>query len=97
VHVLISFITMFREIAANLKMRLKKVVKAINAKINSITDYFSTPSVSARTQFSGYVIIPTGTVNALNLGLRYRLTSGHAPIFSLFTFFGNRQTSVSGV
>jgi len=96
VHVLISFITMFREIAANLKMRLKKVVKAINAKINSITDYFSTPSVSARTQYSGYVI-PTGTVNALNLGLRYRLTSGHAPIFSLFTFFGNRQTSVSGV
>jgi len=88
---------MFREIAANLKMRLKKVVKAINAKINSITDYFSTPSVSARTQYSGYVIIPTGTVNALNLGLRYRLTSGHAPIFSLFTFFGNRQTSVSGV
>jgi hypothetical protein len=27
----------------------------------------------------------------LNAGKRYRLTSGHAPIFSLHTFFGNRQ------
>jgi hypothetical protein len=83
---------MIREFAVHLKMGVKSVVKAIKVKINSITDYFSTPSVPACHQFSGYVI-PTGTVNALNLGLRYRLTSGHAPIFSLFTFFGNRQTS----
>jgi hypothetical protein len=27
----------------------------------------------------------------LNAGKRYRLTSGHAPVFSLYTFFGNRQ------
>ena len=87
---------MIREIVAHLKMRLKKTVKAIKAKFISVTYHLVTPSVSACLPFSGYVI-PTGAVHALNLGLRYRLTSGHAPIFSLFTFFGNRQTSVSGV
>ncbi len=29
--------------------------------------------------------------NVFNVGKRYRLTSSHAPIFSLFTYFGNRQ------
>jgi len=87
---------MIREIVAHLKMGLKKTVKAIKAKFISVTYHLVTPSVSACLPFSGYVI-PTGTVNALNLGLRYRLTSSHAPIFSLFTFFGNRLTSVSGV
>ena len=28
--------------------------------------------------------------NALDMGKRYRLTSGHAPLFSLYTFFTNR-------
>jgi hypothetical protein len=27
----------------------------------------------------------------LNAGKRYRLTSGHTPVFSLYTFFSNRQ------
>ena len=29
--------------------------------------------------------------NVLDMGKRYRLTSGHAPLFSLFTFFKNSQ------
>ncbi|MFA4826502.1 MAG: hypothetical protein WC593_15235 [Methanoregula sp.] len=87
---------MFREIVAHLKMRLKKTAKAIKAGFVSVTYHRVTPSVSAYLPFSGYVI-PTGAVQALNLGLRYRITSGHAPIFSLFTFFGNRQTPVSGI
>ena len=28
--------------------------------------------------------------NVLDMGKRYRLTSGHAPLFSLYTFFTNR-------
>jgi hypothetical protein len=28
--------------------------------------------------------------NVLDMGKRYRLTSGHAPLFSLFTFFTDR-------
>ncbi len=29
--------------------------------------------------------------NVMDMGKRYRKTSGHSPIFSLFTFFGLRQ------
>ena len=28
--------------------------------------------------------------NVLDMGKRYRITSGHAPLFSLYTFFTNR-------
>ena len=28
--------------------------------------------------------------NVLDMGKRYRLTSGHAPFFSLYTFFNHR-------
>ncbi len=28
--------------------------------------------------------------NVLDMGKRYRLTSGHAPLFSLYTFFNHR-------
>jgi hypothetical protein len=36
------------------------------------------------------LIVASASGNVLDMGKRYRLTSGHAPIFSLFTFFGNR-------
>lgn len=87
---------MIRKITEHLKMRLKKTVKAIKARFISVNYHLVTPSVSAYLPFSGYVV-PTGVVQALNLGLRYRITSSHAPVFSLFTFFGNRQTPVSGI
>ena len=87
---------MIQKLVAHLKMRLKKTAKAIKARFISVTYHLVTPSVSAYLPFSGYVV-PTGAVQALNLGLRYRITSSHAPVFSLFTFFGNRQTPVSGI
>ena len=34
-------------------------------------------------------IIAAADGNVLDMGKRYRLTSGHAPLFSLFTFFKN--------
>jgi hypothetical protein len=34
--------------------------------------------------------IASETGNVFHVGKRYRLTSSHAPIFSLFTYFGNR-------
>jgi hypothetical protein len=82
---------MIRELVKNLEMGFKKMMKAIKAGFVSVTYHLVTPSLSAFLPFSGYVV-PTGVVNALNVGKRYRLTSGHAPIFSLFSFFGNRQT-----
>jgi hypothetical protein len=36
------------------------------------------------------LIVASASGNVLDMGKRYRLTSGHAPLFSLFTFFGNR-------
>jgi hypothetical protein len=36
-------------------------------------------------------IIAASEGNVMDMGKRYRKTSGHSPIFSLFTFFGLRQ------
>jgi hypothetical protein len=36
------------------------------------------------------LIVPDDSENALSIGKRFRLTGDHAPIFSLFTFFGLR-------
>jgi len=87
---------MIRKLVAHLKMRIKKTAKAIKVGFISVTCPLVIPFVSAWLPFFGY-IVPTGIVQALNLGLRYRITSSHAPVFSLFTFFGNRQTPVSGI
>ena len=85
---------MVGEFFLKLIKRAKEMAKALKAKFLALTHKlmpavlvmkFLTPSISSETG------------NALNVGKRYRLTSGHAPIFSLFTFFGNRQTPVSGV
>ncbi|MCX6690093.1 MAG: hypothetical protein NTZ39_10480 [Methanoregula sp.] len=36
-------------------------------------------------------ILAASEGNVMDMGKRYRKTSGHSPIFSLFTFFGLRQ------
>jgi len=36
-------------------------------------------------------ILAASEGNGMDTGKRYRKTSGHSPIFSLFTFFGLRQ------
>ena len=78
---------MVGEFFLKLIKRAKEMAKALKAKFIALTNKlmpavlvnkFLTPSISSETG------------NALNVGKRYRLTSGHAPIFSLFTFFGNR-------
>ena len=78
---------MVGEFFIKLLTRAKEVAKALKAKFNALTNKlmpvvpvkkFLTPSISSETG------------NAMKMGKRYRLTSGHAPIFSLYTFFGNR-------
>jgi hypothetical protein len=87
-----SIITMIRKIVARLKMKLRMAVKAIKAGFISAA-YPQVPlPAAACLPFFGFVV-PTVAENALNARLRYRKTSGHAPIFSLFSFFGDRQTS----
>ena len=79
---------MIRKFIARQRTRLKEIAAACIAKIGAaITKYTPTQKVHASTS---RLIVPTGSGNALKAGKRYRLTSDHAPIFSLYTFFGNR-------
>ncbi len=81
--------TMFKETFARLGTRLNEFVKTIRAKIG-VAICQCMPSLPA---FAGIKenIVVTGSTNALNAGKRYRLTSDHSPVFSLFTFFTNRS------
>jgi hypothetical protein len=79
---------MIREFIARLRTRAKEIAEALVAKIGAaIRKYTSSHSASAGIHT---LIVPTESGNALNAGKRYRVTSGHAPVFSLHTFFGNR-------
>ena len=82
---------MVGEFFIKLITRAKEVAKALKAKFNALTNKLMHTIPVKKSLTPG---ISSETSNALNVGKRYRLTSGHAPIFSLFTFFSNRQTSV---
>ena len=85
---------MVGEFFIKLITRAKEVAKALKAKFIALTNKLM-PAVPVKKFLTPG--ITSGTGNALNMGKRYRLTSGHAPIFSLYTFFRDSQTSVSGV
>jgi hypothetical protein len=80
---------MIKEIIARLKSKATRIVRAVLAKLGAAIREVTTLQ-SAAAGFSR-LIVQRGTANAMHAGKRYRLTSGHAPIFSLFTFFGLRQ------
>ena len=80
---------MFRDTFARLGTGLNEIAKAIRAKIG-IAISQCMPSLPDYAGIKELVVV-TGSTNALNVGKRYRLTSGHAPVFSIFTFFGDRQ------
>ena len=81
--------TMFRDTFARLGTGLNEIAKTIRAKIG-VAIRQCMPSLPAYAGIRENIVV-TGTTNALNAGKRYRLTSDHSPIFSLFTFFGHRQ------
>jgi len=80
---------MFRKSFARLRMRLKVGAETVIAKIGTAIRPCM-PSLSASAGIKELIVV-TGSKNAMNAGKRYRLTSGHAPIFSLFTYFGLRN------
>jgi len=78
---------MIGEFFIKLLSRAKEVAKVLKAKFIALTKKlmpaipvkkFLTPSISSQTR------------NAMKMGKRYRLTSDHSPIFSLYTFFSDR-------
>ena len=78
---------MTREFIARRKTREKEIAGASLTTIRSaMHELLPANPVHAVTQ----QIIVSRMENALNAGKWYRKTSGHAPVFSLYTFFGNR-------
>jgi hypothetical protein len=78
---------MIREIVAQLRKRAMEIADALKSKFLSAT-HWSTPAISSSVKTRTLIVASAG--NGLDMGKRYRKTSGHAPLFSLYTFFGNR-------
>ena len=71
---------MISELIGHLKTWLK-------AKLAAAARVFA-PSAEMVSDAKSVLVAADG--NVLDMGKRYRKTSGHAPLFSLFTFFTNR-------
>jgi hypothetical protein len=78
---------MIKEFFRKLVMRAKEVAKVIRAEFDALTDKLLP---TAPVKIFLVPAIPSETGNAMRMAKRYRLTSDHSPIFSLYTFFGDR-------
>ena len=67
---------------------LVRKIKSLKAKLVAIAQALS-PRKSHLPDRNAMIAAAEG--NVMNTGKRYRKTSGHSPLFSLFTFFGLRQ------
>jgi hypothetical protein len=85
---------MIREFFRKLVTRAKEVARVLKAKCNALTARL-TPAVPVKKFLVPGISSEMG--NAMKMGKRYRLTSDHSPIFSLYTFFGDRQAPLTGV
>jgi len=65
----------------------KQIFAALKQKCVAAIEWF-TSIPSAASDAMSIPVAANG--NVLDMGKRYRKTSGHAPLFSLFTFFTNR-------
>jgi hypothetical protein len=79
---------MIGEFFINLITRAKKAAQALKAKFIALTHRLL-PQIPVK-KFLVPALSPE-TGNAMHMGTRYRLTSDHSPIFSLYTFFPDRQ------
>ena len=78
---------MIQEFFRGLMTRAKEVATALKAKFDALTHDLMPTSPARKFLLPG---ISSETSNAMKSGKRYRLTSDHSPIFSLYTFFGDR-------
>jgi hypothetical protein len=94
---------MIRKLCIQVKTRAMEVLKAIKSLRASYLPASGSAYDAAIACLDRYLIatipirrivtvchIASESGDVFNVGKRYRLTSGHAPIFSLFTYFGNR-------
>ncbi|MCK9579169.1 MAG: hypothetical protein M0Q92_01815 [Methanoregula sp.] len=69
--------------------RLKAAAESVK---NRIVDLFRGPDPVTQTKCQAVLnSLASGTGCSMNTGQWCKQTSSHAPIFSLFTFFGDRQ------
>jgi hypothetical protein len=78
---------MIREFFRKLVLRAKKIAKVLKAKFNALAHKLMSAIPVMKFLIPG---ISSETRDAMKAGKRYRLTSDHSPIFSLYTFFGDR-------
>jgi hypothetical protein len=81
---------MFWDFVANLEMWGHGAVNVIKAKLVAVLHFTLTFACSVRATMVSLLIVSTNLRNALDAEKRYRLTSDHSPVFSLFTFFPDR-------
>jgi hypothetical protein len=79
---------MIRKLAIRLRTRAKEIAAALKSLFRSATPDI-VPDIPTGWMVAA-LIVPDDSENALSVGNRFRLTGDHAPIFSLFTFFGLR-------
>ena len=78
---------MIREFFRKLVNRAKEVARVLQAKCNALVSKLL-PTAPVKIFLVPDISPAMG--NAMKMGKRYRLTSDHSPIFSLYTFFGDR-------
>ena len=66
---------------------IERLKNGIRAKVKAVAKAFM-PEFTVIPDEKTILVASKG--NAMDMGKRYRLTSGHSPLFSLFTFFGLR-------
>jgi hypothetical protein len=79
---------MIKKLVTRMSTAGKKAGESFKAAIRAGT-HPCTSAVSYMVRVTE-IIVPSDALNALNAGKRYRIHEVHAPIFSLFTFFGLR-------
>jgi len=79
---------MISKLIEQLKIRAKEAFAALKEKCAAAIRWITSASSVA----NGEKLIPVAASgNVLDMGKRYRKTSGHAPLFSLYTFFRNSK------
>ena len=78
---------MIKEFFRKLVTRAKEVAQVLKVQCNALISKLM-PTAPVKIFLVPGISPAMG--NAMKMGKRYRLTSDHSPIFSLYTFFGDR-------
>ncbi len=79
---------MISKLIEQLKIRAKEAFAALKEKCAAAIRWI-TSTRSAESGAKSIAVAAKG--NVLDMGKRHRKTSGHAPLFSLYTFFKDSQ------